>query len=149
MKKLKVNLDDKSKRILGSIISNESISKRNRRKAEVILLKSKGDSNKTIHEKTGLCKRTIIYYITNYNKDEMRFIHKNEYKKSILKQGGKIEEEFQNNPPSSYKEATERIEKLFDLHVSVSACRRYLNKHKIYTKRSIAFHRNRGSWKNT
>ena len=44
--------------------------------------------------------------------------------------------EFKRKPPLTYKEASERIKKIFNIAISESATRAYLNKHKIYTKRS-------------
>ena len=147
MKEIKIKIDSKRLNLLKNIIENDSVRQISKRKANVILLKAEGKNTKTIHEITGISKRTIIYYLNGYINEELRYIHRNEYKKSILKQGGKIEEEFQNSPPLSYKEAAKRIEKIYNIHISESACRRYLNKHNIFTKRSIKFYKKKGCWK--
>ena len=93
-------------------------------------------------KETKLCKRTIISYIKEYNNPDryiggMRFIHKNKYKVSSLQKiGNSLLEEFNLHPPLSYKEASGRIKRLFNITISESATRAYLNKHDIYTKRS-------------
>lgn len=110
------------------------------------MLKSEGKSIKEIMKETNLCKRTIINYVQEYNNMNrdvggMRFIHKNKYKSSSLKitnvDGDNILlAEFKRKPPLTYKEASERIKKIFNIAISESATRAYLNKHKIYTKKS-------------
>ena len=93
-------------------------------------------------KETKLCKRTIISYIKDYNNPNkyiggLRFIHKNEYKASSLEKIKEpLLEEFKIHHPISYKEASARIMKLFNITISESATRSYLNKHNIYTKRS-------------
>lgn len=147
MKRQLVKLDYSSKKQLNNVISKKNYrsSARAKKKAKVILLKSEGKSIKEIMKETKLCKRTIISYVKQYNEPNrdggMRFIHKNEYKKSSLiitdKEGEDILlDEFKKNPPISYKEASERIKRLFNITISESATRAYLNKHDIYTKRS-------------
>ena len=147
MKRQVVKLDHTRKKLLNNVISkkNHSSSARAKKKAKVILLKSEGKSIKDIMKETKLCKRTIISYVKQYNEPNrdggMRFIHKNEYKSSSLiitnKDGENILlDEFKKNPPISYKEASERIKKIFNITISESATRAYLNKHDIYTKRS-------------
>lgn len=144
MKRQVVKLDYTSKKQLNNVISkkNYSSSARAKKKAKVILLKSEGKSIKEIMKETKLCKRTIISYIKEYNNPDryiggMHFIHINKYKVSSLQ---KIEnlllEEFNLHSPLSYKEASGRIKRLFNITISESATRAYLNKHNIYTKRS-------------
>ena len=148
MKRQKITLDQKQKILLKRVTlkSNYSSSARAKKKAKVILLKSEGKSIKEIMKETKLCKRTIINYVKEFNDsnrdiDKMRFIHKNNYKTSSLKIANKngnniLLNEFKTNPPSSYKEASGRIKRLFNITISQSATRAYLNKHNIYTKRS-------------
>lgn len=148
MKRQTIKLDHNRKDLLKKIILKQTYSASNnaKKKAKVILLKSEGKKIKEIMKETKLCKRTIINYVQEYNNPNpsiggMRFIHKNKYKTSSLKitneNGDNILlEEFKKNPPLSYKEASERIKKLFNITASESATRDYLNKHKIYTKRS-------------
>ena len=144
MKRQMINLDRKYKDLLTTITLKKtySASARAKKKAKVILLKSEGKSIKEIMKETKLSKRTIISYIKEYNNPDrciggMRFIHKNKYKVSSLQRIGEpLLEEFKIHPPISYKEASTRITKLFNVSISESATRAYLNKHKIYTKRS-------------
>lgn len=144
MKRQTINLDYNRKVLLNNITLKQtySASPRAKKKAKVILLKSEGKSIKEIMKETKLCKRTIISYIKEYNNPDryiggMRFIHKNKYKVSSLQKiGNSLLEEFNLHPPLSYKEASGRIKRLFNITISESATRAYLNKHDIYTKRS-------------
>ena len=148
MKRQTIKLDNNRRDLLKKIILEQTYSASNKakKKAKVILLKSEGKSIKEIIKETNLCKRTIINYVQEYNNMNcdvggMRFIHKNKYKSSSLKitnvDGDNILlAEFKRKPPLSYKEAAERIKKIFNIAISESATRAYLNKHKIYTKRS-------------
>lgn len=144
MKRQKINLDYNRKVLLNNITLKQtySASPKAKIKAKVILLKSEGNSIKEIMKETKLSKRTIISYISDYNNPDkdiggLRFIHKNEYKDSSLEKIKEpLLEEFKIHPPISYKEASKRIMKLFNITISESATRAYLNKHKIYTKRS-------------
>lgn len=144
MKRQSIYLDNNRKVLLNNITLKQtySASTRAKKKAKVILLKSEGKSIREIMKETKLSKRTIISYIKEYNNPDrciggMRFIHKNKYKVSSLQRIGEpLLEEFKINPPISYKEASTRITKLFNIAISESATRAYLNKHKIYTKRS-------------
>lgn len=65
----------------------------------------------------------------------MRFIHRNDYKKSLLK-NVELSDIFKTKIPSTYKEATEIIKEKYDITISESATRRYINKIGIYTKKS-------------
>lgn len=144
MKRQKIILDQKRKNLLKQITSNSNYtsSVKAKKKATVILLKAKGKSIKDIMEETKLSKRTIINYVNEYNNPNkniggLRFIHKKNYKISVLEKiHATLLEEFKLHPPISYKEASERINKLFNIIISESATRAYLNKNNIYTKRS-------------
>lgn len=144
MKRQKITLDQKRKNLLKQITSNSNYtsSVKAKKKATVILLKAKGKSIKDIMEETKLSKRTIINYVNEYNNPNkniggLRFIHKKNYKISVLEKiHATLLEEFKLHPPISYKEASERINKLFNIIISESATRAYLNKNSIYTKRS-------------
>ena len=147
MKKQKFTLDSKNKKILKRITKAEyGIKPRAKKKATVILLKSEGKSIKEIQKETKLCKRTIISYIKDYNNPDknvgkMRFIHKYAYKVSSLEKvtnsdgENLVLNEFHESSPKSYREASERIHKMFGISISESATRVYLNKHEIYTKK--------------
>lgn len=149
MKKKKFELSPNRIKTLSNVTSkkNHDSSARAKRKAKVILLRHEGKSIKDIMEETKLCKRTIISYVKEYNNPDpkiggMRFIHKNEYKISslnIFNNDGEnvVLKEFRENPPSSYREASERIKNLFNITISESATRAYLNKKKIYTENSM------------
>lgn len=148
MSKQKIELTKDRIDLLNRVIlkKNYKSSPRAKRKAKVILLKSEGKSIKEITDETKLSKRTIISYVKEYSNPNkniggMRFIHKNQYKKSSLniidsELENPIIMEFSHNTPISYKEATQRIKKLFNISLSESAVRRFLRNHKIYTKRS-------------
>lgn len=141
MKVKTVELDSKRIALLKEIINAKyGVSLRAKRKAKVILLKSEGKSIKEISKNTNLCKRTIISYINEYTNPDrniggMRFIHRNDYKKSLLK-NVELSDIFKTKIPSTYKEATEIIKEKYDITISESATRRYLNKIGIYTKKS-------------
>lgn len=141
MKGKTVELDSKRIALLKKIINAKyGVSLRAKRKAKVILLKSEGKSIKEISKNTNLCKRTIISYINEYTNPDrniggMRFIHRNDYKKSLLK-NVELSDIFKTKTPSTYKEATEIIKEKYDITISESATRRYLNKIGIYTKKS-------------
>lgn len=118
-------------------IKNNSENKKARKKATVILLKYDNKSIKEIIDETYLSKRTIINYYYNYLKDGIKFIHsKGNYAKSSLSSIKGFYDEFDERPPQTYKEASERIKKLYNITISESATRRYLNKIDIYTKGS-------------
>lgn len=141
MKGKTVELDSNRIALLKKIINAKyGVSLRAKRKAKVILLKSEGKSIKEISKNTNLCKRTIIIYINEYTNPDrniggMRFIHRNDYKKSLLKDV-ELSDIFKTKIPSTYKEATEIIKEKYDITISESATRRYLNKIGIYTKKS-------------
>lgn len=140
---LAIKLDDKKIKVLKQIASekNYSSSAKAKIKAEIILLRNEGYSIKEICKKTGLCKNTILNYIKgyiNHPTNGMMFIHQNKYKKSELeKYKEKIIAEFKNNPIMSYREATERIKKIFNITKAENTVRIFLNKHNIYTNRGL------------
>lgn len=147
MKKQTIKLDSNRMDLLKRITNPDyDINPRAKKKAKVILLRYEGKRIKDIQQETKLCKRTIISYIKEYNNLDvriggMRFIHKNEYKTSSLNikdiNGDYVVlKELRENPPHSYREASERINNLFNITISESATRSFLNKHRIYTKRS-------------
>lgn len=144
MKYQTIKLNFKQKNKLEYIISNNNYNVRPKAKvkAKVILLKAEGKSINEIIKETKVSKRTIINYVKEYNNynndiDRMLFFHKNNYKCSYLNTiKPSLLEEFKNNPPITYKEATLRIKQLYTINISESAVRRYLNKHYIYTSNS-------------
>ena len=86
---------------------------------------------------TNLSKGTIIKYLEAYCKRDMNGIIGNVvYKVSELENiKSDLINEFKETPPYSYKEASERIKKLYNITTSESATRRYLIKNNIYTSR--------------
>ena len=146
MKKQKFKLKYQQKDKLQRLINPEyklNVSERAKRKAKVILLRAQEKSIKEIINETGLCKRTIISYVKEYSNPDltiggMRFIHKNDYKISSLKGVQGLLDDFRITPPETYREAKDRIKKLYNITISESAVRAYLNKNenKIYTSRS-------------
>lgn len=139
MTKFKIKLDRERKARLERIISDKDFrsSTRAKKKATVVLLRSSGKSIKEIMNKTKLSKGTIITYIKIYLKDDMYGIHgKTIYKHSAFENvHSDLIKEFEKNPPYSYKEARDRIKRLYNITKSESATRRYLIKNGIYTPR--------------
>lgn len=142
MTKLKIELDTNQKKLLKNILSDKrnASSSRAKKKARVILLRAQGKTIQEISSETNLSERTIKYYIKNYIThpvNGIRFIHQNNYKKSRLeKYKSELCDEFKENPPYSYKDATVRINTHYNITISESAVRRFLNKNNIYTDRS-------------
>lgn len=145
--KTSIKLDAKQIRILNNIPKDITISKRVKTKVKVILLRNEGKSIKEIMAETHLCKRTIISYIIDFKNPDpriggYRFIHKNNYKQSSLNINDDngdnlIIKEFKMSEPKSYKAFATRLKELYDISISESAIRRYLNKHLLYTSGSI------------
>ena len=125
MKKIKVTLKDREKKLLsemfnGSENANYKLNqmKRSQRlKAEVLWLRYQNKTNSEIVNKTGLCKRTVINYINNFRNYNLinDFICSNKYKKSSLDGVKNLLDEFRNNQPNSYREASERIKTKFNI----------------------------------
>lgn len=144
MKWQTIKLNYKQKNQLEYIISdnNHNVRPRVKVKAKVIILKAAGKSINEIVKETNLSKRTVINYVKEYNSsnndmDRMRFFHKNNYKCSSLNIiNHSLLKELKNNPPVTYKEATIHIKQLYNINLSESAVRRYLNKHNIYSSNS-------------
>lgn len=137
MEKHGISLEGKRIELLGNISNAKyGCSEKAKKKAKVILLRFDGKTIKEIMKETHLCKRTVINYINGYKQNELWYIHQNYYRKSSLKGNDDILNEFRKNQPHSYREATERIKTKFNIKISESATRRFLNKHNIYTIRS-------------
>ena len=91
MKGKKIKLDEKRVKMLKRISNPDyNLNQRVAKKAQVILLAHKGKRIKEIMKETNLSKRTIINYTNEYinpdpNIGGMHFIHRNDYKKSSLK----------------------------------------------------------------
>ena len=136
MNRIKIELDNNQAKRLEEIKNNDKKLKA-RKKATVILHKSNNKSIEEIIDETNLSKRTIINYYHNYLKYGIKFIHnKGNYVKSSLSSVKGLFDEFDENPPQTYGEASQRIKKLYGISLSESATRRYLNKMNIYTKNS-------------
>lgn len=145
-KKLEIELPSQRQSLLKRIIDNPRNRSIVKLKAKVILLRKDGATIKSISEKLGISQRTVTNYIYGYKSKELSFIHQNKYKKSSLDSVDKLLDELKK--PSNYKEAAKLIKDKYNITISESAVRRYLNKHKIYTKESETFHKNRGNWNN-
>ena len=139
MQKNPINLNIEDKRYLEQLINYKNNNPKTKLKAKVILLKSLKKDIATIMKETKLSKRTIINYTNEYinSVNKRHFFFKNNYKKSELsKHTSTILKEFRENPPITYKEATLRVEQLVDVKRSETQVRKFLNKYKIYTKRT-------------
>lgn len=139
MTKFRIKLDRKRKEKLEFISSEKNFrhNLKKKTKAKVVLLRSNGKSIKEIMNETNLSKGTIIKYLEAYCKRDMNGIIGNVvYKVSELENiKSDLINEFKESPPYSYKEASERIKKLYNITKSESATRRYLIKNNIYTSR--------------
>ncbi len=139
MTKFRIKLDRKRKEKLEFISSEKNFrhNLKKKTKAKVVLLRSNGKSIKEIMNETNLSKGTIIKYLEAYCKRDMNGIIGNVvYKVSELENiKSDLINEFKETPPYSYKEASERIKKLYNITKSESATRRYLIKNNIYTSR--------------
>lgn len=139
MTKFRIKLDRKRKEKLEFISSEKNFrhNLKKKTKAKVVLLRSNGKSIKEIMNETNLSKGTIIKYLEAYCKRDMNGIIGNvAYKVSELENiKSDLINEFKETPPYSYKEASERIKKLYNITKSESATRRYLIKNNIYTSR--------------
>lgn len=139
MTKFRIKLDRKRKEKLEFISSEKNFrhNLKKKTKAKVVLLRSNGKSIKEIMNETNLSKGTIIKYLEAYCKRDMNGIIGNVvYKVSELENiKSDLINEFKETPPYSYKEASERIKKLYNITKSESATRRYLIKNNICTSR--------------
>ena len=135
MSKNVIKLSAKEREYLTKVLEYERNSETTKRKVKVILLRNQGKSIPFIINETNLSKRTIINYTNQYLKNP-RFFAKTNYKKSELSKHQEIINEFRERPPKTYKEATERIEKLFGITRSVTQVRKFLNKKRIFTIRT-------------
>lgn len=132
----KIKLDKRAQRRIEFIANGDN--KRKGKIANIILLRHKGKKISEIVTETGMSKGTVIKYLKNYQDDANKTIHRlPAYKISILDD---IKEplinEFKKNPFSTYKEATQRINIIYNINLSESAVRRYLNKYNIYSSNS-------------
>ena len=133
---------DRFIRTLENLSQNDKL-KKPMLKSTVIIYRFR--DKKTIKEimtLTGLSERTIYNYIKDFFNDNIQFIHKNKYKKSSLDNfynketaENEIIAYFKENQPKTYKEAVETIKRKFNIKISLSATRRYLNKHNIFTSK--------------
>ena len=139
-----MKLESKFKELLNRLISKDTynVSPTAIIKSKVLLNKSEGKSISEISNEVGISKRMVSYYIKDYLKcnsytEQLTFIHKKrKYKTSELEPfKTNIKEEFKINRPKTYKDATNIINKLFNLNLSESAVRRFLIKNKIKLKK--------------
>ena len=137
MTRLKIKLSKHERNRLTFIQNNEKGKLKARKKAKVILLKCQKKSNIEISNEVKLSKRTVINYVNDFLKNGITSItSRGNYKKSVLSQFANLFEDFEENPPSTYKKATAIIKEKYNIILSESAVRRHLNKIGIYTKNS-------------
>ena len=157
MRKSRIKLSERDKRRLESIKDETSqSSKWAKKKSNVILLLSDGRNIRDVIKETNLSKRTIINYENGYLSKGFNYIHdRSKYKKSILNDVKvldsnnnveKLSYYFKKYPPKTYKKAQKDIEEKFNVIISESATRAYLNKNKIYTSESIAKQKSNRNW---
>lgn len=132
MKKGPIQLDSKEEKILNLLMKN---GKRRKIKntAKVILLRASNKNISTIRSETGLSKRTIINYTNDYIDDKRKFLINNYNKSELTKYSSTIIDEFKEKHPSSYKDATLRIEKITGIKRSITQVRKFLNDREIET----------------
>lgn len=137
MIKYSININEKDKKQLVKITSCNENKQLYRNKAKVLLLRANGKPIEYIAKETNLSERTINNYILEYIEYEKtptsisRFIIKNNYKNSRLKDFYNTKQCFISNPPKSYREAADISKKELGITISESTIRRYFIKNKI------------------
>ena len=99
------------------------------RKAETLLLKSRGLKHKEICEIAGICGSTLRSYIRDYEAGGVERLKELNFRinKSDLEQHRHlIEEYFEKHPPAGMKEATAAAEKLTGIRRGENRVREYL-----------------------
>ncbi|MDD2518404.1 MAG: hypothetical protein PHG03_04430 [Bacilli bacterium] len=135
------------------IVSKNKKKNITKNKAMVIYLRNIGKDIATICDIVKLSKRTVINYIVSYsNTSDIKktyFFHENNYEKSELEKNKmNILQEFDERYPITYKEATSRIEKLFNIKRSETQVRYFLRKHKRYSKYTWKINKNEKNSRN-
>ena len=139
-----IKLTDKQKKQLTTAKRdfNKTINKsKNRQKAvkkiDVILLRNSHHSIEEIAKETNLKVRTVYNYIQLYkNNNFYDFVYTKYVKSDLVQFKSIILEEFHNNPPRSYREARDRIEKLTGIKRSITQVKKFLNNNHVYSART-------------
>ena len=105
-------------------------------KIKVILLRDDDKTIEYIIKETKLSRRTIIYYTNKYLDNNRFFVIAQNRCKSVLEINNVKSIFLGDEPPLSYREAKERVLKIFNIDISTTQIRNYLNKNGIYTVHS-------------
>jgi transposase len=89
-----------------------------RLKMHCLLLKSQGLSHQEIGKITGICQDTLRTYFEQYiagGTEALKIVKFHKPVSDLEEYRAKIEEELDQNPPATLKEAAEKIEKLIGI----------------------------------
>ena len=119
-----------AKRDFNKTINKSKNSQKAVKKIDVILLRNSHHSIEEIAKETNLKVRTVYNYIQLYkNNNFYDFVYTKYVKSDLVQFKSIILEEFHNNPPRSYREARDRIEKLTGIKRSITQVKKFLNKY--------------------
>ena len=100
-----------------------------RKKIEAIILKNNGLSNKKICKILNIAPNTLTAYIRQFKEggiEKIKEINFNKPQSELMKYKDLISNDFEENPPSTLKEAMVRIEGLCGLKRSLPQIREFL-----------------------
>jgi transposase len=106
------------------------------RKMEALLLKSQGLSHGEIGSIVGVSQKTLRGYFEDYQKggiEKLKEIKFYQPQSELSEHTVKIEEMFRANPPSTAKEAAEKIKEITGIERSENRVREFLKKNRAET----------------
>lgn len=117
--------------------------KKIRQKASAIYLRAIGKNIPFIMVAAKLSNKTIISHVKAFIKQGINYIFENNYNGNNVSELDKFEEiilsDFAENPPSTIREATSRIEKLTAIKRSGTQVRTWLKKRGFLTKKQEVY----------
>ena len=102
-----------------------------RKKMHCLLLKSQGLPHQEIGKIVGICQDTLRTYFEQYIADGiegLKIVKFHKPKSDLEDYRAEIDEDFDQNPPATLKEAADRIEKLTGIKRSVGRVGEFLKK---------------------
>jgi transposase len=96
---------------------------------DALHLKSKGLNNNTICDLLDICDNTLLKYYRMYNSggvEELRTIKFNRPQSQLLSHKENLEKYFNDNPPSSIREAAAKIKELTGIERKETQVRKFL-----------------------